>query len=416
MAAYHPNMAASQASSTWVSMETLSLDPFLRSLATLQVPLEKGCPSFMHPLPNVDFLPLVKFHHLFSLSPIFHDIKTTSQNDLKTILDISHYFDTPVCDWECDCNGPFALLSEVFVEVLLCLTHWHPVLKTPPLLFFFYRLHHLIWLDHWSRHLRKRISVLTSLKLIAQAEECFGLLWNVSIFSSTLPAYHHEILRFLYILQLQCRRGSFSLVYIEQDVPWPRASYGTSHLLFNSKVASSFVFSLTARNCTAAYLLFGAPELQELYMGYYNNYSSGIPPSFGNLSNLVRLDMGSCGLNGSIPLELGNLTNLDTLFLQLNGLMGVIPTQVGNLVNLRSLDLSYNILSGVIPAALVYLQKLELLNLMHNNFEGGIPSFLGDLPNLQVGLNVRKFLCSFQYPNLTSHDMLNCTNKLKPGI
>nr|APU94831.1 leucine-rich repeat receptor-like protein kinase [Pohlia nutans] len=124
--------------------------------------------------------------------------------------------------------------------------------------------------------------------------------------------------------------------------------------------------------------------LQELYMGYYNNYSSGIPASFGNLASLVRLDMGRCGLTGSIPPELGKLGKLDTLFLQLNNLVGVIPVQIGNIVNLQSLDLSYNNLSGIIPPALIYLQKLELLSLMSNRFEGTIPDFIGDMPNLQV--------------------------------
>lgn len=56
MAAYHLNMAASQASSTWVSVETLLLDLFLRSLATLQVsPGKRMYFSLdpLHPLQNV---------------------------------------------------------------------------------------------------------------------------------------------------------------------------------------------------------------------------------------------------------------------------------------------------------------------------------------------------------------------------
>ena len=139
-------------------------------------------------------------------------------------------------------------------------------------------------------------------------------------------------------------------------------------------------------HCVTTHLLLfiWAADLEELYMGYFNNYSSAIPATFGNLSSLVRLDMGRCGLIGPIPPELGNLGNLDTLFLQLNQLTGVIPSQVGNLVNLVSLDLSYNNLSGVIPTALIYLQKLRLLSLMSNDFVGTIPDFLGELPNLEV--------------------------------
>lgn len=140
--------------------------------------------------------------------------------------------------------------------------------------------------------------------------------------------------------------------------------------------------------------------LQELYMGYFNNYSSGIPATFGNLTSLVRLDMGRCGLTGTIPPELGNLGNLDSMFLQLNELVGVIPVQIGNLVNLVSLDLSYNNLSGIIPPALIYLQKLELLSLMSNNFEGEIPDFIGDMPNLQV-------ISSTRQPLLAELQLLN---------
>lgn len=144
-----------------------------------------------------------------------------------------------------------------------------------------------------------------------------------------------------------------------------------------------------SRNLKPCFSSVRSPGLEELYMGYFNNYSSGIPASFGNLTSLVRLDMGRCGLTGTIPPELGNLGKLDTLFLQLNNLVGVIPVQIGNIVNLQSLDLSYNNLSGIIPPALIYLQKLELLSLMSNNFEGGIPDFIGDMPNLQVGIGTK---------------------------
>jgi Leucine-rich repeat (LRR) protein len=136
----------------------------------------------------------------------------------------------------------------------------------------------------------------------------------------------------------------------------------------------------TVLNC----VFISLAELQELYMGYFNNFTSSIPASLGSLTNLVRLDMASCGLVGSIPPELGNLGQLDTMFLMLNALEGPIPAQFGNLVNLKSLDLSYNNLTGVIPPTLIYLQKLELMSLMNNQLEGTIPDFLSDLTNLQV--------------------------------
>ena len=122
-------------------------------------------------------------------------------------------------------------------------------------------------------------------------------------------------------------------------------------------------------------------------MGYYNNFTASIPATFGNLTNLVRLDMGNCGLVGSIPSELGNLWQLDTMFLMLNGLEGPIPASFGNLVNLKSLDLSYNNLTSIIPSTLIYLQKLELMSFMNNQLEGTIPDFLSDLPNLEVSVH-----------------------------
>lgn len=139
--------------------------------------------------------------------------------------------------------------------------------------------------------------------------------------------------------------------------------------------------------------------LQELYMGYYNNFSSSIPATFGNLTNLVRLDMASCGLVGAIPHELGNLGQLDTLFLMLNSLEGPIPASLGNLVNLRSLDLSYNRLTGILPNTLIYLQKLELMSLMNNHLEGTVPDFLADLPNLEVSVVFSLKFSSSSHPS-----------------
>lgn len=123
-------------------------------------------------------------------------------------------------------------------------------------------------------------------------------------------------------------------------------------------------------------------------MGYFNNFTSSIPATFGNLTNLVRLDMANCGLIGLIPSELGRLGQLDTMFLMLNALEGPIPAQFGNLVSLKSLDLSYNNLTGVLPSTLVYLQKLELMSLMSNQLEGTIPDFLSNLANLQVSVHL----------------------------
>lgn len=125
-------------------------------------------------------------------------------------------------------------------------------------------------------------------------------------------------------------------------------------------------------------------NLEELYIGYYNNYQSEIPSEFGEFTNLVRLDMANCGLVGSIPPELGQLVKLDSLFLQVNYLTGHIPAQLANLSALKSLDLSNNNLTGEIPAEFIKLQNLTLLFLFKNRLHGTIPSFIAELPNLEV--------------------------------
>ncbi|XP_043713148.1 leucine-rich repeat receptor-like serine/threonine-protein kinase BAM1 [Telopea speciosissima] len=125
-------------------------------------------------------------------------------------------------------------------------------------------------------------------------------------------------------------------------------------------------------------------NLQQLYVGYFNNYEGGIPPEMGNLSNLIRLDMANCMLSGEIPPELAKLQKLDTLFLQVNGLTGGLTPELGNLKSLKSMDLSNNMFSGEIPEAFAELKNLTLLNLFRNKLHGAIPDFIGDLPELEV--------------------------------
>ncbi|KAL7155498.1 hypothetical protein ABFS83_03G078500 [Erythranthe nasuta] len=126
------------------------------------------------------------------------------------------------------------------------------------------------------------------------------------------------------------------------------------------------------------------PNLLELYLGYYNTYSGGIPPEFGSISSLQLLDLGMCNLTGEIPATLGNLKHLHTLFLQVNNLTGQIPAELSGSTSLMSLDLSINNLSGEIPASFSELKNLTLINLFQNKFQGPLPGFIGDLPNLEV--------------------------------
>lgn len=132
-------------------------------------------------------------------------------------------------------------------------------------------------------------------------------------------------------------------------------------------------------------------------MGYFNMYQGGIPPEFGSLTELTKLDISSCNLSGPIPPELGNLTKLDTLFLQINRLSGPIPDELSRLQNLDSLDLSINELMGELPESFSELKKLRLLNLFRNHLHGRIPAFVAELPNLEV-LQVWENNFTFELP------------------
>ncbi|GKU94966.1 hypothetical protein SLEP1_g8387 [Rubroshorea leprosula] len=125
-------------------------------------------------------------------------------------------------------------------------------------------------------------------------------------------------------------------------------------------------------------------KLQQLYIGYYNNFEGGLPAEIGNLSELVRFDAANCALSGQIPPEIAKLQKLDTLFLQVNVLSGPLTPELGSLKSLKSMDLSNNFLTGDIPDTFAQLKNLTLLNLFRNKLHGWIPEFIAELPELEV--------------------------------
>ncbi|KAI3725838.1 hypothetical protein L1987_65634 [Smallanthus sonchifolius] len=125
-------------------------------------------------------------------------------------------------------------------------------------------------------------------------------------------------------------------------------------------------------------------SLEQLLLGYFNQFDGGIPNEFVKLVNLVHLDLSNCGLEGEIPNEIWNMTKLDTLFLQINLLVGLIPSELSNLVSLKTLDLSNNQLIGEVPQELSSLKELKILNLFMNRLHGDVSMFVAELPQLEV--------------------------------
>ena len=124
-----------------------------------------------------------------------------------------------------------------------------------------------------------------------------------------------------------------------------------------------------------------------------NGLVGNIPPEFGDLSNMEKLELRGNWLVDLIPSELGSLSNLTVLDLSENWLVGEIPAELGSLVSLELLDLRDNSLGGKIPPELGNLSNLRVLDLSGNSLAGPIPLEFGKLSNLMKlglkGLHIR---------------------------
>ncbi|KAM3381447.1 putative receptor-like protein kinase [Capsicum galapagoense] len=118
-------------------------------------------------------------------------------------------------------------------------------------------------------------------------------------------------------------------------------------------------------------------SLQMLHLGD-NQFVGTLPHSIVNLSSQIqRLLIYGNRIGGSIPREISNLVNLNLLDMSKTNLTGRIPDSIGRLTNLGSLNLGSNLLTGVIPSSIGNLTALVYLYLPRNKLEGNIPSTLG---------------------------------------
>ncbi len=112
-----------------------------------------------------------------------------------------------------------------------------------------------------------------------------------------------------------------------------------------------------------------------------------IPPEFGQLQKLKRLDLGSNSVEGDLPSEIGNLPDLAELKLSENAFLGSdtsIPAALGNLGKLEWLALSGTSFEGPIPRELGNLENLVRLDLADMVWlSGSIPPEFGQLVNLR---------------------------------
>ncbi|KAG6385782.1 hypothetical protein SASPL_154663 [Salvia splendens] len=139
-----------------------------------------------------------------------------------------------------------------------------------------------------------------------------------------------------------------------------------------------------------------------------NLFNGTLPSSIGNLSShLERFAASYCGLKGRIPDEIGNLTNLIRVPLGSNYLSGNIPLTVKHLLNLQGLFLDNNSLSGSVTDDLCGLHSLSDLDLSSNKLSGSIPQCLGNVTSLRrLSLNSNMFTSSIPLGIWSLKDLL----------
>ncbi|XP_010038549.2 receptor-like protein 6 [Eucalyptus grandis] len=163
----------------------------------------------------------------------------------------------------------------------------------------------------------------------------------------------------------------------------------------------------TAQSISSFSWVWKNKKLATLSLGMINLYGE-IPPSIGNLSQLVDLSFLGNQLNGTIPSQLSNLTQLTSLSLRTNHLWGSIPCWLVNMTQLVVLDLARNKFHGEIPSSISQLQNLQMLRLFENNFSGivELDNFL-KLKQLQVlQLSYNRLSCRTSSANVILPQLL----------
>ncbi|XP_008385914.1 probable LRR receptor-like serine/threonine-protein kinase At3g47570 [Malus sylvestris] len=114
-----------------------------------------------------------------------------------------------------------------------------------------------------------------------------------------------------------------------------------------------------------------------------NNFHGEIPPEMGRLQSLQYLNLSHNSFRGKIPTNLSQCTHLRLLNLESNQIKGSIPNQLSSLLNLKDLSLYGNNLTGTIPPWIGNFSLLSSLYLGNNNFQGRIPNELGHITGLE---------------------------------
>jgi Leucine-rich repeat (LRR) protein len=113
-------------------------------------------------------------------------------------------------------------------------------------------------------------------------------------------------------------------------------------------------------------------------LSFENNFLTGtVPPSFGNLSELVTFSFSNNDLTGTVPLTFRKLNNLRTLHLNNNNFQGSMNLLLSNGLpnNMTTIDLSNNQFTGSLPRVFFANKSanLETFIALSNCLTGSLP-------------------------------------------
>ncbi|KAM4083665.1 hypothetical protein ACB094_08G073300 [Castanea mollissima] len=141
------------------------------------------------------------------------------------------------------------------------------------------------------------------------------------------------------------------------------------------------------------------PQLRILQLDNNNFNGATIPASYSKMSNLLKLSLRNCSLQGPIP-DLSQIPNLYYLDLSSNQLNGTIPSNRLS-GNMTTILLSNNSLTGAIPTSFSSLPQLQKLSIANNSLNGSVPSIIWQNRTLNGTKKLTVELQNNKFSNIT---------------
>ncbi|KAG6680786.1 hypothetical protein I3842_13G060700 [Carya illinoinensis] len=149
-----------------------------------------------------------------------------------------------------------------------------------------------------------------------------------------------------------------------------------------------------------ASLLIMVPIILECHQLDNNNFNgTTIPASYGDMSQLLKLSLRNCNLQGEMP-DMSRVPKLLYLDLSSNKLNGPIPPDRLS-ENITTIGLSNNHLTGEIPINFSGLPRLQRLLIANNSLSGSIPSSIWQNRTLNKMENLTVELQNNELSNIT---------------